>query len=78
MTEGGPAEAARLRVDDVILKFNGIPVDDGDHLVNIVSMTEVGKSVPVIVWRDGHEIELIAKVGDAARFRKAPLIDTPR
>jgi serine protease Do len=78
LTEGGPAEAARLRVDDVILKFNGVSVDDGDHLVNIVSMTEVGKSVPLIVWRDGHEIELIAKVGDAARFRKAPLVDTPR
>ena len=62
----------------MILKFNGVAVDDGDHLVNIVSMTEVGKSVPVIVWRDGHEIELVAKVGDAARFRKAPLVDTPR
>jgi serine protease Do len=78
LTEGGPAEAASLRVDDVILKFNGIPVDDGDHLVNIVSMTEVGKSVPVVVWRNGREVQLTAKVGDAARFRKTSVVDTPR
>ncbi|HEY4309731.1 MAG TPA: trypsin-like peptidase domain-containing protein [Pirellulales bacterium] len=78
LTEGGPAEAAKLRVDDVILKFNGVPVDDGDHLVNIVSMTEVNKSVPVIVWRDGQEVPLTARVGDAARFRKTPLVDNPR
>ncbi|HVU87170.1 MAG TPA: trypsin-like peptidase domain-containing protein [Pirellulales bacterium] len=78
LTEGGPAEAANLRVDDVILKFNGVPVDDGDHLVNIVSMTEVGKAVPVVVWRGGHEIQLTAKVGDAARFRKSSVVDTPR
>jgi S1-C subfamily serine protease len=62
----------------VILKFNGVPVDDGDHLVNIVSMTEVNKSVPVIVWRDGQEVPLTARVGDAARFRKTPLVDNPR
>jgi serine protease Do len=78
LTEGGPAEAASLRVDDVILKFNGVPVDDGDHLVNIVSMTEVGKTVPVVVWRNGREVQLTAKVGDAARFRKTSVVDTPR
>jgi len=68
LTEGGPAEAAKLQVNDVILTFDGMSVDDGMHLVNIVSMTEVGKEVPVVVWRNGREVQLKAKVGDASKF----------
>jgi serine protease Do len=68
LTEGGPAAAAKVQVNDVILNFDGMPVDDGMHLVNIVSMTEVGKEVPVVVWRNGRELTLKAKVGDAAKF----------
>jgi len=75
LTEGGPAEAAKLQVEDVILEFNNVRVDDGDHLVNIVSLTEVGKIVPVVVWRNGREIRLSARVGDAAQFRKSPVTE---
>ena len=68
LTEGGPAEAAKLQVNDVILRFDGLPVDDGTHLVNLVSMTEVGKEVPLVVWRNGRELLLKAKVGDASKY----------
>jgi serine protease Do len=78
LTEGGPAAAAKLQVDDVILSFDGIAVDDGEHLVNIVSMTSVGKEVPLVVWRKGQEIHLTAKVGDASKFRKAPIVESTR
>jgi serine protease Do len=78
LTEGGPAAAAKLQIDDVILSFDGVAVDDGEHLVNIVSMTDVGKEVPVVVWRKGQEIHLTAKVGDASKFRKAPIVESTR
>jgi len=78
LTDGGPAEAARLQVDDVILSFDGTHVDDGVHLVNIVSMTEVGKEVPVVVWRNGREVRMTAKVGDASKYLKRPIVESVR
>ena len=33
---GSPAEAAKLQVGDVVLEFAGVPVDDDDHLINLV------------------------------------------
>jgi serine protease Do len=78
LTEGGPAEAAKLLVDDVILSFDGIEVEDGIHLVNLVSMTEVGKDVPVVVWRNGREVQVTAKVGDATKYVKNTAVDALR
>lgn len=52
VNKGSPAEAARLAVGDVILKFNNVPVEDDAHLVNLVSMTPVGTRVPLVVFRD--------------------------
>ena len=48
VTPNSPAEAAKLQPGDVILEFNGTPVEDDAHLVNLVSLTEVGKTVPVL------------------------------
>src|SRR5690606_862564 len=53
-----PAEVAQLRTDDVILEFAGVPIDNDSHLVNLVSLTEVGKEVPILVFRNGETIRL--------------------
>jgi serine protease Do len=74
ITPGGPAELAKLQVNDVILNFDGIRIDDGPHLVNIVSMTDVDKEVPVVVWRDGRQLHLTAKVSS----RKPQTASVPR
>jgi serine protease Do len=74
VTPGGPAELAKLQVNDVILNFDGIRIDDGPHLVNIVSMTDVDKEVPVVVWRDGRQLHLTAKVSS----RKPQTAGLPR
>ena len=68
ITPNSPAAAAKLQVDDVILEFNGTPIDDDAHLVNLVSLTDVGKPVPVVVFRDRKVIRLTVKVGDRAHF----------
>ena len=49
---GSPAETAGVRVGDVIIEFNGKPVRSNDDLVNTVTRTTPGTTVPVKVVRD--------------------------
>ncbi len=67
--KGTPAKAASLEVGDVILEFNHVPVDDDDHLVNLVSLTEVGRKVPLVIYRDHKSFEVEVEVGDRGKLR---------
>ncbi len=68
VTPGSPAELAKLRVGDVVLEFNGIPIEDDIHLVNLVSLTEVGRKVPVVIFRDRKAMTITTEVGERSRF----------
>ena len=61
--KGGPAEKAKIQPGDVVLKFDGREVTEMRRLPRIVADTEVGKKVPVVVWREGKEVRLDATVG---------------
>jgi serine protease Do len=65
-----PAEAAKLQPDDVILEFNNTPIEDDAHLVNLVSLTKVGKRVPVVIFRDRKALNMTVEVGDASQFKR--------
>jgi serine protease Do len=82
---GGPAAVASIRGGDVILKFDGQDVKEMRNLPRMVAETEIGRQVPVTVWRDGHEVTLNAKVGElpddqkvatAAPDKPAPTLPT--
>jgi serine protease Do len=64
VAENSPAAAAELREGDVILQFDGAPVENDAHLVNLVNLTEVGKQVTLTVYRNRKTITLRAVVGD--------------
>jgi serine protease Do len=68
ITPRSPAEAAKLQVGDVIVEFNGISIENDGHLVNLVSLTEVGKEVPVVIYRDQKMVKLNVKVSDRSSF----------
>jgi serine protease Do len=59
----GPALTAGIKAGDVILSFGGEPIDDTRELVRIVADTEVGRSVDVVVFRDGAETTLQVEIG---------------
>ncbi len=61
---GGPADGAHLRNGDIILSFNGSTVKDMRTLPRIVADTDVGKQVPLEVWRDGKDITLQATLAE--------------
>jgi serine protease Do len=59
-----PASRANLRVDDVVLQFDGVDVQDENHLINLVSLTPVGRRVRLLVWRDGREASIEISLAD--------------
>ncbi len=70
ITSKSPAQAAGIRVGDVILEFNSIQVEDDAHLVNLVSLTGVGVKVPLLIWRERKTLTIEVTVGDRSKFRK--------
>ena len=53
-----PADRARLQYNDVILEFDGREVLDESHLINMVSLSEVGRTVEVVVWRNSEKVRI--------------------
>lgn len=76
VNDGGPADKAKLRNGDIILKFNNEDVKEMRNLPRIVAETEIGKDVPVTVWRDGKEVSLTAKIGELPDEQQAS-VNTP-
>ncbi len=58
----GPGEKAKVKPGDVILTFDGKKVSQMRRLPRIVADTEVGKTVPLEIWRDKKMITLSAKI----------------
>jgi serine protease Do len=59
----GPAMEAGIESGDVILNFDGRDVEDTRSLVRQVGNTDVGKTVRVIVFRDGETETLRVTLG---------------
>ncbi|CAN5802085.1 DegQ family serine endoprotease [soil metagenome] len=70
----GPAAEAGMRAGDVILEFDGNEVPDTRILVRIVADTEVGRTVDVVVYRDGERQTLAVDIG---RLEEATLAAAP-
>jgi len=64
IAENSPAQTAGLRINDVILLFDGIPVEDDSHLINLIGLAEVGHEASMIVFRDQKEIEIRARLAE--------------
>lgn len=61
---GGPADEAGLEDGDVIVEFDGKPVNDPEDLRDLARETEPGEKVKVKVIRDGETKTLTLTVGD--------------
>lgn len=59
----GPAKEAGLKAGDVIVSFDGAEVRDTRDLVRRVGESEVGKSVRVLVFRDGGTQTILVTLG---------------
>lgn len=66
-----PASAAGLRADDVILSFNGVEVADENHLINLVSLADIGSAVRIEVYRGRQQQIVSVKLTDREDYRTA-------
>lgn len=57
-----PAESAGLKYGDVILTFDGVSVENDEHLVQMVGLTSSGRPVELEVLRDRTMIKLNASL----------------
>jgi serine protease Do len=64
ISEKGPAEAAKIEPGDVVLTFDGKPVDSMRELPRIVAETPIGTKVPLEVWRKGKLVTLQVEIGE--------------
>jgi serine protease Do len=55
---GSPADKAGLRPGDVVLAFNGQPIDDPNKLPRLVAATKPGATATLRIWRGGKAEEV--------------------
>ncbi|MBX3234416.1 MAG: trypsin-like peptidase domain-containing protein [Labilithrix sp.] len=68
---GGPADKAKLQNGDLIVAFDGQPVDRSSLLQWKASTAGVGKTVTLKVTRDGQTLELPITLGELKEPRRA-------
>lgn len=62
--KNGPADKAGIQASDVILKFDGKPVNDATDLPRIVAAVKPGTRVPVELWRKGRSVPVTVEVAE--------------
>jgi serine protease Do len=62
---GSPAAAAELKPNDVIVSFDGMPVDDYHHLQRLAAEAEVGRTVKLEVVRERRSRTVALKIAEA-------------
>jgi S1-C subfamily serine protease len=64
VTSGSPAAAAGVLVGDVLLEFDGKPIQSPEELLDLLLGDRVGRSVTLRVLRGGSPIDLDVTVGE--------------
>lgn len=62
---GSPAEKAGVEVGDVVVEFDGDSVKDSRELARLVGNSDSGDRATLVVVRDGEEVDLKVRLGDA-------------
>ncbi|MFO0975749.1 MAG: Do family serine endopeptidase [Planctomycetaceae bacterium] len=56
--KNSPAEKAGVAVEDVIIRLNGRDIENRQQLIATAERLKIGESYPIVVLRDGKEVEL--------------------
>ncbi|HET9404988.1 MAG TPA: DegQ family serine endoprotease [Burkholderiales bacterium] len=73
--KGGPADKAGVEAGDVILRFDGKPVNSSEDLPRIVGATRPGSKASMQIWRNKQSREaqvVVSEMQDDRAGRQAP------
>lgn len=73
-----PADKAGILPGDVILKFDGKPINRMSDLPRLVGQTKPGETVPVEVWRKGKPVKLKVTVAEIKAEAQAEAPAAPK
>ncbi|MCX8071656.1 MAG: DegQ family serine endoprotease [Candidatus Binatia bacterium] len=62
---GSPADRSGIRRGDVIVEFNGVPIEESRQLSARIAELPVGRSVGVVLLRDGRERRLTVTIAES-------------
>src|SRR5207248_4965661 len=74
---GSPAMQAKLQPGDIILGYDGKPIERSRQLPRLVADTPPDKPVKVTIWRDGKEYEVELKMAVLNPNRPQPAAPEP-
>ncbi len=75
----GPADEAKMRSGDVLMRYNDTPIRSVNDLIQAVSFTQPGEGVTVLVLRDGKEKKLTVRIGDSeSQMPEAEELNSPK
>ena len=63
---GGPGDQAGVRLGDRIVSFDGVEIEQSSDIIDIRDSHSVGDEVPIVVERDGRNVELTLTIGDSS------------
>lgn len=78
VVKGSPADKAGIKTEDIILKYDGHPVDNAASLRNNIYMIHPGTKLTLTVLREGKIIEVPLQVGQFDEEQKTEKITTPQ
>ncbi|HSA34207.1 MAG TPA: Do family serine endopeptidase [bacterium] len=70
VAKGSPAEKAGMRKGDVVVSFDGKPVESSAQLRNLVAFSAFDRKIPVVVSRDGKQVSLALVLSDRFEFEQ--------
>ena len=68
VTPQSPAAQAEFQIGDVILEYGDVRIENDSHLVTEVSLSRIGDSVPVKLFRAGRIRTVSVKIQDRSSF----------
>jgi serine protease Do len=74
---GSPAAAAGFEQGDVVIRFDGQPVEESHDLPRMVAAVTAGATVEAVVLRDGEETPLDVTVGEMPAERSLAAAEAP-
>ena len=64
VTDGSPAAAAGVLVGDVLMDFDGVPLDTPDDLLDVLTGDRAGRTVVARLIRGGQPVDVTIAVGE--------------